>query len=84
MTSPLAVETSAIAAIRAGAEPRSALPGGRRLGAHLPLGPGMVRAAERAAAIGADTLQLFADNPTAWHRRDALPDELPAFRAKVA
>ena len=44
----------------------------------------MVRAAERAAAIGADTLQLFADNPTAWRRRDALPDELPAFRAKVA
>jgi deoxyribonuclease-4 len=43
----------------------------------------MVRAAERAAAIGADTLQLFADNPTAWHRRDSLPDELPAFRAKV-
>jgi len=63
---------------------RPGLPGGRRLGAHLPLGPGMVRAAERAAAIGADTLQLFADNPTAWRRRDALPAELPAFRAKVA
>ncbi len=44
----------------------------------------MVRAAERAAAIGADTLQLFADNPTAWRRRETLPDELPAFRAKVA
>ncbi len=83
-TSPLAVETSAIAAIGAGAALRSPLPGGRRLGAHLPLGPGMVRAAERAAAIGADTLQLFADNPTAWRRRDALPDELPAFRSKVA
>jgi deoxyribonuclease-4 len=44
----------------------------------------MVRAAERAAAIGADTLQLFADNPTAWRRRETLPDELPAFRARVA
>ncbi len=66
------------------AEPRPALPGGRRLGAHLPLGPGMVRAAERAGAIGADSLQLFADNPTAWRRRDGLPDELPAFRSKVA
>jgi deoxyribonuclease-4 len=60
------------------------LPGGRRLGAHLPLGHGMVRAAERARAIGADCLQIFSDNPTAWRRRAGLPDELPAFRAKVA
>ena len=66
------------------AEPRPGLPGGRRLGAHLPLGPGMVRAAERARTIGADSLQLFADNPTAWRRRAELPDELPAFRARVA
>jgi deoxyribonuclease-4 len=44
----------------------------------------MVRAAERARAIGADSLQLFADNPTAWRRRAELPDELPAFRARVA
>ena len=65
-------------------ELRPGLPGGRRLGAHLPLGPGMVRAAERARSIGADSLQLFADNPTAWRRRDGLPDELPAFRARVA
>ena len=66
------------------AEPRPGLPGGRRLGAHLPLGPGMVRAAERARTIGADSLQLFADNPTAWRRRAELPRELPAFRARVA
>ena len=44
----------------------------------------MVRAAERARTIGADSLQLFADNPTAWRRRAELPDELPAFRARVA
>src|SRR5664280_714656 len=59
------------------AGPRPGLPGGRRLGAHLPLGPGMVRAAERARTIGADS-------PTAWRRRAELPDELPAFRARVA
>jgi deoxyribonuclease-4 len=59
------------------------LPDGRRLGAHLPLGHGMVKAAERAAAIGADTLQVFSDNPTAWHRRSAPPVELPAFRTRV-
>jgi deoxyribonuclease-4 len=43
----------------------------------------LVRAAERAREIGADSLQLFSDNPTAWRRRAELPDELPAFRAKV-
>jgi deoxyribonuclease IV len=43
----------------------------------------MVRAVERAAAIGATALQVFADNPTAWKRRAAPPDELPAFRAAL-
>ena len=45
------------------------LPDGRRLGAHLPLATGMVKAVDRAHAIGADTLQIFTDNPTAWTRR---------------
>lgn len=40
----------------------------------------MVRAANRAAEIGATALQVFADNPTAWRRRSAPPRELPAFR----
>jgi deoxyribonuclease-4 len=56
---------------------------GRRIGAHLPLGQGMVRAVERAHTIGLDTLQIFSDNPTAWRRRSAPPKELPAFRARV-
>jgi len=60
------------------------LPNGRRLGAHLPLGQGMVRAADRAAAIGASALQIFSDNPTSWRRREALPRELPAFRDRLA
>ncbi len=60
------------------------LPDGRRLGAHLPLAHGMVRAVERAQAIGLDTLQVFADNPTAWRRRLEPPKELPAFRARLA
>jgi deoxyribonuclease-4 len=59
------------------------LPDGRRLGAHLPLAGGMVRAAERAHAIGAATLQIFTDNPTAWQRRAEPPAELPAFRERV-
>jgi len=60
------------------------LPDGRRLGAHLPLGTGMVRAVERAAEIGASAIQIFGDNPTAWRRRVDPPREQPAFRARLA
>jgi deoxyribonuclease-4 len=42
-----------------------------------------VRAAERAAQIGAWTLQIFSDNPTAWRRRPDLPTEAAAFRARL-
>ncbi len=54
-----------------------------RIGAHLPLGDGMVRAADRALEIGATTLQVFGDNPTAWRRRQEPPDELEAFRERL-
>ena len=60
------------------------LPDGRRLGAHLPLGGGMVKAVDRAHEIGAGALQIFADNPTAWRRRLEPPAEGPAFRARLA
>ncbi len=46
---------------------------GPRIGAHLPVASGMVRAAERAHEIGADAVQIFADNPTAWRRRSEPP-----------
>jgi deoxyribonuclease-4 len=59
------------------------LPDGRRIGAHLPLGGGMVKAVERAHEIGATALQIFGDNPTAWRRRAAPPKEQPAFRARL-
>jgi deoxyribonuclease-4 len=62
----------------------SMLPDGRRLGAHLALREGMVKAAERAAAIGLDALQVFSDNPTAWRRRSDPSPEIPAFRARLA
>ena len=59
------------------------LPDGRRLGAHLPLGGGMVAAVDRAQAIGLDTLQIFSDNPTSWRRRAEPPRELGAFRSRL-
>ncbi len=43
----------------------------------------MVRAVERAHAIGADSIQVFADNPTAWKRRAEPPAELAAFRSRL-
>lgn len=60
------------------------LPDGRRLGAHLPLGKGMVKAAERAHEIGANAIQIFGDNPTAWRRRAEPPGEQAAFRDRLA
>ena len=59
------------------------LPDGRRLGAHLPLAGGMVQAVERAHEIGADALQIWTDNPTAWRRRREPPTELAAFRDRL-
>lgn len=60
------------------------LPDGRRLGAHMSLSGGMVRAVDRAHAIGADAIQIFTDNPTAWRRRADPPRELDAFRERLA
>lgn len=59
------------------------LPDRRRLGVHLPLGAGMVKAADRAHEIGATAIQIFCDNPTSWRRRSAPPAEQPAFRERL-
>jgi deoxyribonuclease-4 len=56
----------------------------RALGPHLPLGGGLLKAADRAREIGATAIQVFTDNPTAWRRRTAPPPELEAFRARLA
>lgn len=62
---------------------RVQLPGGRRAGAHLPMGSGLVSAAERVAAIGASALQMFSDNPTAWRRRTEVRSEAETFRRRL-
>jgi deoxyribonuclease-4 len=51
-----------------------------RLGLHLPHARGLVKALERAASIGAEVVQVFADNPTAWRRRTSPSPELARFR----
>jgi deoxyribonuclease-4 len=50
---------------------------------HLALGKGLRRAAERAGVIGAGTVQVFVDNPTAWKRRNAPPKDLEHFRERL-
>ena len=55
-----------------------------RVGIHLALGKGLRRAAQRAGEIGAQTVQVFVDNPTAWKRRTAPPRHLDEFRARLA
>lgn len=51
---------------------------------HLALGKGLRRAAARAGEIGARTVQVFVDNPTAWKRRGAPPKHLDLFREQMA
>lgn len=66
-----------------GPDPGDAL-GGRRIGLHAPLGRGMVKAVVRAAEVGANTMQVFSDNPSSWRRRTEPPAELGAFRFSLA
>lgn len=56
----------------------------RRVGPHLALGGGLLKAADRAKAIGATAVQLFTDNPTAWRRRHEPPRALADFRSRLA
>src|SRR3954447_19641871 len=59
------------------------LPDGRRLGAHLSVANGLVKAADRAHEIGASALQIWGDNPRAWRRRQGRPPDQAAFRARL-
>ncbi|MEO6350837.1 MAG: TIM barrel protein, partial [Candidatus Limnocylindrales bacterium] len=56
----------------------------RLIGPHLPLGTGLLKAADRAHEIGATAVQVFTDNPTAWKRRREPPKKLAAFRERLA
>jgi deoxyribonuclease-4 len=46
---------------------------------HLAVARGLLPAARRARQIGATSLQIFSDNPTAWRRRAEPPPDAPAF-----
>ncbi|MEX0709736.1 MAG: deoxyribonuclease IV [Chloroflexota bacterium] len=68
-------------------EPRRRLTwpaGSPRVGIHLGVAAGLLKAARRARQIGAAALQIFSDNPTAWRRRPEPPAEAAAFIAYCA
>jgi deoxyribonuclease IV len=58
--------------------------GAPRVGIHLGVGRGLLRAARRTRQIGATALQIFSDNPTAWRRRAEPPGDAPEFVAYCA
>lgn len=55
----------------------------RRIGGHLSVAGGFAQGLKRAAAIGANTLQIFSGSPRVWARRplSSLSEELTAFAA---
>ncbi len=68
-------------------EPRRRLtwpPGAPRVGIHLGVATGLLKAGRRARQIGATALQIFSDNPTAWRRRTEPPADAEAFIAYAA
>lgn len=54
------------------------------LGAHLSISGGLHKAAEAAAELGCDTVQLFTRNASQWNARPLGDDEIRAFRQAVA
>jgi deoxyribonuclease-4 len=50
-----------------------------RVGMHLGVATGLMKAARRARQIGCAALQIFSDNPTAWRRRPEPPADAEAF-----
>lgn len=56
----------------------------RRIGAHVRTSGGLVRAAERATAIGADCAQIFVGSPQTWARPSLDVEEVAAFHQQLA
>jgi deoxyribonuclease-4 len=54
-----------------------------KIGAHVSSSGGLSTAFERAAAIGAETIQIFGAPPQTWRRRNIRPDECEEFQANM-
>jgi deoxyribonuclease IV len=54
------------------------------IGAHVSSSGGLVRALERAEALGAESMQIFNQSPRAWRPTRYTPDDFAAFRERLA
>jgi deoxyribonuclease-4 len=52
-----------------------------RLGVHVPVAGGLLRAARRARSLRCECLQIFTRNPRGWRTRSLPEGEIAAFRA---
>jgi deoxyribonuclease-4 len=55
-----------------------------RLGVHIRIAGGLVKALNRAQYLGCETVQLFSGNPNGWARTVLLPDVAEKFRARTS
>ena len=55
-----------------------------KIGAHVKTAGGVDKAIERAAEIGAETIQIFSGAPQAWRRKTYADAEVEAYRRRVA
>ncbi|MBI4308578.1 MAG: deoxyribonuclease IV [Chloroflexi bacterium] len=54
-----------------------------RIGAHVSAAGGLDRAIDRAAEIGAETIQIFGAPPQGWRRTNVAPEQTALFRKKA-
>jgi len=55
-----------------------------KIGAHVKTAGGVDKAIDRAEEMGAETIQIFSGAPQAWRRKEYRPEEVEAYRARVA
>jgi deoxyribonuclease-4 len=55
-----------------------------KVGAHVKTAGGVDKAIDRAEEMGAETIQIFSGAPQAWRRKEYRPEEVEAYRARVA
>jgi deoxyribonuclease-4 len=55
-----------------------------KIGAHVSASGGVDKAIDRAQDIGAEAIQIFSGAPQAWRRKDHKPQEVEAYKSKVA
>jgi deoxyribonuclease IV len=53
-----------------------------RFGAHVSIAGGLAEAADRAADVGCDTMQIFAGSPRTWKPGQFAPDDIAKFKQR--